>query len=304
MNRVGKIAYQGWPSCYRLSNDLVEVIITTDVGPRLIRFGFPGGNELAEISGELGKTGGETFRLYGGHRLWHAPESRERTYYPDNGPIALEQRGEDVRVIQPTEPTTGIQKEMEISLSPNEAQLRILHRLRNHNLWAVELSVWGLTAMAPGGTAIIPLPPRGRHPEDLAPGSTFTIWSYTDLSDPRWTWGRKYVLLRHDPDRPSPQKIGASVPDGWVAYTRAGHLFVKNSQYVPGATYPDFGSSFEVFADGHMLELESLNPLTRLEPGETVEHTERWFLWRDVPMPRGDDDIDGHILPKLAQVLT
>ncbi len=300
MNRATKVAYQGWSDCYRLSNDLVELIITTDVGPRLIRFGFIGDNELAEFPAHLGQTGGNEFRLYGGHRLWHAPESRGRTYYPDNFPVTLEQKTESVRVIQPTETTTGIQKEMEIFLSPGDAHVRILHRLRNHNLWAVDLSVWALTAMAPGGTGIIPLPPRGKHPEDLLPSSTFTVWPYTDFSDPRWTWGRKYVLLHQDPDRPTAQKIGASVPDGWAAYARNGHLLIKTSQYIPGATYPDFGSSFEAFADGEMLELESLGPLTRVEPGRMLEHTECWFLWRDVPTPRGDDDVDGYVLPKLT----
>jgi hypothetical protein len=302
MTQVVKIAYQGWTNCYRLSNELVELIITTDVGPRVIRFGFPGRNELAEFPGDLGQTGGNSFRLYGGHRLWHAPEKKERTYYPDNDRVTLEQRTEGVRVIQPPEPTTGIQKEMEISLSPDEAHLRILHRLRNHSLWAVDLSVWALTAMAPGGTAVIPLPPRGRHPEDLSPASTLTIWPYTDLSDPRWTWGRKYVLLRQEAAQRSPQKIGASVPDGWAAYARDGHMFVKMAQYIPGATYPDFGSSFEAFADGHMLELESLGPLTRVEPGAMVEHTEHWFLWRDVPTLRGDDDVDKTVLPNLTRV--
>jgi hypothetical protein len=302
MNRVAKIAYQGWPNCYRLWNDLVELIITTDVGPRLIRFGFIGDNELAEFPADLGQTGGNEFRVYGGHRLWHAPESKERTYSPDNSPVTLEQKAECVRVIQPTETMTGIQKEMEISLSPTDAHLRILHRLRNHNLWAVELSVWALTAMAPGGTAVIPLPPRGPHPEHLLPSSTFTVWPYTDLSDPRLTWGRKYVLFHQDSNRPSPQKIGASVPDGWAAYVRDGHLFVKTFRHIPGATYPDFGSSFEAYTDGEILELETLSPLTRVEPGGMVEHTESWFLWRGVPTPRGDDEVDGTVLPKLTRL--
>lgn len=201
----------------------MELIIITDVGPRLIRFGFLGRDDLAEFPADLGQAGGNTFQQYGGHRLWHAPESRERTYYPDNAPVMLEQKGEGVRVIQPTEPTTGVQKEM--------------------------------------------------------------------------------VLLHQDPARPSPQKIGASAPDGWSAYARDGHLFVKTAQYIPGATYPDFDSSFETFADGQMLELESLGPLTRVEPGGVVEHTERWFLWRDVPTLRGDDDVDEYLLPKLRRVL-
>lgn len=302
MSPVTKIAYRGWPNCYQVSNGRVELVITTDVGPRLIRFGFTGENELAEFPAHLGRTGGDEFRLYGGHRLWHAPESRDRTYYPDNLPVLLEPRADSVRVIQPTETTTGIQKEMEICLSPDAAQLRIAHRLRNHNLWAVELSVWAMTAMAPGGTAVIPLPPRGTHPEDLLPSSTLTLWPYTDLSDPRLTWGRTHILLRQDPNQPAPLKIGASVPDGWAAYARNDHLFLKTFQHIPGATYPDFGCSCEAFADEGMLELETLGPLTHLEPGGMVEHCECWYLWAGVPTSRREEDVVAFVLPKLSRL--
>ena len=304
MARVTRIAYGGWPNCCHVSNGLVELIVTTDVGPRLIWFGFPGENELAEFPADLGRTGGNEFRLYGGHRLWHAPESKDRTYYPDNAPVALEPGTDGVRVIQPTETTTHIQKEMEVSLSPERPHVRILHRLRNHNLWAVELSVWALTAMAPGGIAVIPLPPRGSHAEHLLPSSTLALWPYTDLSDQRLTWGRRYVLLRQDPNRAAPLKIGASVPDGWAAYARKDHLFIKTFRHVPGASYPDFGSSCETYTDGDMLELETLGPLTHVEPGDMLEHVENWFLWKGVPIPSGDDDVEATILPKVRQVLS
>jgi hypothetical protein len=303
MQRVARVPYQGWPNCYRLRNDSVELVVTSDVGPRIIRFGFLGDNELVEFPAQLGRTGGADFRLYGGHRLWHAPERVDRTYYPDNGPVAVAESERGLQLVQPPEPTTGIQKEMEIALAPSEAYARVLHRLRNRSLWTVELGVWALTAMAPGGTAVIPLPPRGRHPEDLPPRSTLTLWAYTDLSDPRWRWGRQYLLLRSDPGLTSPQKLGASVSDGWVAHARRGHLFVKTFAHIPAATYPDFGSSVEVFTDAAMLELETLGPLTRLEPGGTAEHLECWHLWRDVPTPQNDADVEAHLLPRVRDAL-
>ena len=69
---VERIAYGGWDECYRLSNGIVEVVATAQVGPRLIRFGFVGGaNEFAEFADQLGKVGGDEWRIYGGHRLWH-----------------------------------------------------------------------------------------------------------------------------------------------------------------------------------------------------------------------------------------
>ena len=35
-----KIKYAGWENCYRLDNGRIELVITGDVGPRVIRFGF------------------------------------------------------------------------------------------------------------------------------------------------------------------------------------------------------------------------------------------------------------------------
>ncbi len=301
MLQAATIAYGGWPNCCRLWNDAVELIVTTDVGPRVIRFGFTGENELGEFPEHVGQVGGDEFRLYGGHRLWHAPESLERTYCPDNSTVTLERQADGVRITQPTEARTGIQKEMVISLSPTETHVRIVHRLWNRNLWPVDLAAWALTVMAPGGTAVIPLPPRIPYPEGLLPTGQLVLWPYTDPADPRWRWGHKYILLRQDAARPSPQKLGASVPGGWIAHVRDERLFVKMFRHIPGATYPDLGSAIETFTDGRMLELETLSPIARVEPGGAIEHVESWFLWRDVPAPRDDDGVDRYILPRVAQ---
>src|SRR5690349_7242085 len=112
MTTYEHIAYRGWPKCARLANKLMEVIITGDVGPRIIRFGFlDQDNLLAEYPDQAGKTGGDEWRIYGGHRLWHAPESLTRTYVPDNSPVQFEHFGTFLRVTQSLEPATGIQKQ-------------------------------------------------------------------------------------------------------------------------------------------------------------------------------------------------
>lgn len=296
--QIEKVPYRGWQSCYRMQNDLVDLVLTADVGPRVIRFGFSGReNEFKEFEAEVGRTGGNEWRSYGGHRLWHAPEVMPRSYAPDNSPIEVRIGSTGLHAIQPVEALTGIQKEIEISLDENQAHARVVHRLRNLGLWPVELSVWCLSVMAPGGTAILPLPPRGPHPENLLPTSTLALWAYTDLADERLTLGRQYVLLRQDPSNSTPQKIGASVPDGWVAYARGEHLFVKKFQYVPDAVYPDMGSCFESFMNDEFLELETLSPLTLLEPGEETEYVEDWYLLDGVPVPTSEADIAASVLP-------
>ncbi len=299
---MNTIAYGGWEHCIRLSNGLIELIVTADVGPRVIRCGFVGGpNLFAEIAEDMGQTGGRAWRGFGGHRLWHAPEASPRTYQPDNTPItAIEQPG-GLRLAQPTEGATGIQKEIDLALARDQAAVTVTHRLRNHNLWAVELAAWGITMMAPGGVGILPLPPR--HPHDLdhlQPVSALALWSYTDPADPRWTWGSRFVLLRHDASAPEPQKAGLYTPEGWAAYALGGLLFVKQFDVRPGAAYPDRGCNAELFTNRLLLEVESLGPLTRLEPGQSLEHVERWTLLRDVPVPAGDEDVARDILPRLA----
>jgi hypothetical protein len=296
--------YHGWPNCYRLSNGLIDLIATTDVGPRIIRFGFEGEeNEFKEYEDTAGQVGGDEWRIYGGHRLWHAPEARPRTYYPDNSPVTLEQHRDFVRLVQLPETTTGIQKEIDIRLSAASAHVEMTHRLRNTNLWVVQLAPWALSVMAPGGTAIIPLPPRRSHQESLLPSSSIALWAYTDMADPRWRWGKTYVLLRQSQQSDTPQKAGVMVTHGWAAYARAGHLFVKRCSYVEWARYPDLGCSVEAFTNADMLELETLGPLVDLQPGAAVEHVEHWHLFRDVPTPQNDADVDRDVLTAIKNAV-
>ena len=89
--KVEKTEYKGWPNCYRVSNGEIELIVTGDVGPRVIRFGFVGGQNLfKEFPEQLGRSGEEKFQLRGGDRVWKAPEDPVATWAPDNVPVAIQ----------------------------------------------------------------------------------------------------------------------------------------------------------------------------------------------------------------------
>jgi hypothetical protein len=302
MTTLEKVNFHGWPNCYRLGNKEIEMIVTTDVGPRISWWGFKGGaNEFAEYP-EHGMTGGDEWRIYGGHRLWHAPENKPRTYFPDNFPVKLKEQKGFIRITQPTETTTGIQKEIDIAMSDDKNQVKITHRLINQNLWTVELAVWALSVMTTGGIGILPIPARGSHTDHLLPTNSLTLWAYTNMSDPRWTWGEKYILLRQDPKATVPQKVGMMNTDGWAAYANHNNLFVKTFKFIEGATYPDFGCSLESFTNNEMFELETVSPMVRLEPKAKIEHVENWYLFRDVPAPKNDADVEKNILPKVSSI--
>lgn len=299
-----KINYKGWQNSIRLFNEKVDLVVTTDVGPRIIRFGFVGGaNFMKEYTPMLGQTGGAEWKIYGGHRLWHAPEEKPRTYIPDNAPIAWKDMHGFIRFTQETEPLTHIQKEIDVTLDPHEAHATIVHRLYNHGLWAVELSVWSPTVTAEGGRGILPLPPRGTHQGSLLPVNTLTMWAYTDMADPRWTWGTRYILLQQDVNAKAAQKVGALVPDGWLGAVNHNNLFVKKIPYTPGAVYNDMGCNAEFFTDADMLEVESMGAVVKIEPGGFAEHVEEWYLFDGVPTPQNDADVEKYVLPKVKSIL-
>ena len=295
-----KISYGGWDNCYRLANKHIELIITGDVGPRVIRFGFIGQkNMFKEYPEQVGRTNDSEWLIFGGHRLWHAPEAQPRTYYPDSEPVLIQEIENGLMVTQKPEPTTGIQKQIEIKLSPDENEVQLTHNLVNHNLWAVETAAWALSVMAPGGTAIIPLPMFGPHPEFMLPTSILSIWPYTDLSDPRWMLGKRIIMLNQDKHNATPQKIGVFASDGWAAYANFGCLFIKQVPIQFEGMYPDFGVNFEVFTNEAMLELESLGSVETIPPKGRIDHQEHWTLLQGIPQPKTEEDVIKNIIPKV-----
>jgi len=281
-----EVSYGGWEGCLRLANGTAEAVLTVAVGPRVIRYGLAGGeNELGEVESDRGKTGGSEWRLYGGHRLWHSPEDRFRTYRPDNRPLSVREIPGGAVLLQEVEPETGIGKEMAAILAPSGTRLSIRHRLVNRGSWPVELAAWAITVMAPGGWEVIPQSEPG---EGLLPDRLIALWPYSRLDDPRLIFSGRYILLRQDPAASGPFKLGLPNPEGWAGYFNRGRFFRKLYRHNPAARYPDFGSSYETYTNPDMLEMETLSPLVRLDPGESVEHWEEWELFDNVPDPGPD----------------
>lgn len=299
---IEKMAWGGWPNCYRITNGEVELIVTSDVGPRIMRYGFVGGQNLfKEYTEQFGKSGEPDWQLRGGHRIWLAPEHMPRTYAPDNEPVEVFVDAGVLRAVQPVEPSTGIQKEIEVTLAPSGSQVQVLHRLKNTLAWDIEFAPWALTMMAQNGHGITGFPPRGTHPEMLEPTNPLIMWAFTDLRDERYTFLEKYFILRQDPANSKPTKLGHFNEKTWGAYLLGSDLFVKQVNAEVGKPYPDMGCSYETFTRHDMLEIETLGPITKVAPGATLEHLERWSLHAGVSIPAWTDAaLDAVLLPLLG----
>ncbi len=293
--KIDKISFLGWENSIKLSNGIIDVVVTTDIGPRIVKFGFE--NDVNEFNLDpktIGLKGGDEYRYYGGHRLWHSPEDRKRTYVPDNDEVDWHEIENGVRLIQKPEKWVNTQKQIDIILSPDESRVRLVHRITNLGAWPIELSAWTITVLNTEGIEIIPQPNKDT---DLLPNRQIVLWPYSKMNDKRVYWGEKYIALKQDPNNREPFKLGINNQEGWAAYARGGHLFVKRYYPQHDATYPDFGVSFETYTNDWMLEIETLSPFTKLQPGETVEHVEEWELYNNVNIK----DIDEGAFDKVVE---
>jgi hypothetical protein len=275
------ISYRGWDNTLRLANDDFELLVTTDVGPRILVYKTPlGENALKIFEDQVGSSGETEWRSRGGHRLWLAPEDGVLSYHIDNGPVSWRHddfSGETV-VESIQEQPQRLRKTLGILSAAQGTRVSLRHSVVNEGEQPITLAPWALTVMKPEGLEIIPQPALGEHPRDLLPNRGVVLWAYTDLSDLRLTLGTKFWLLRQSPGYP-PIKIGLAHRERWIAYVLSDSLFIKTFEYNPAAFYPDGGCNFETFSDSEMLEIETLGSMVTLNPGEAANHHEIWHLF-------------------------
>ena len=275
------ISYHGWHNTLRLANEDMELFVTTDVGPRILVYKTPlGENVLKTFDDQLGSSGELEWRIRGGHRLWLAPEDPTLSYHLDNGPAAwrYDSFSGEVVVESVQDAPQRIRKTLGILCAAQGSRISLRHTVVNEGDQPIMLAVWALTVMQAEGLEIIPQPPLGEHPRDLLPNRGIVLWAYSDLSDLRLTLGSRFWLLRQAADYP-PIKIGLAHRERWIAYVLGETLYLKTFEYDPTAAYADGGCNFETFTDSEILEIESLGPLVTLQPGESTNHHETWHLF-------------------------
>lgn len=302
--KIEKTHYGVWEHAYRLNNGEVDLVVTASAGPRIIHYGFTGGQNFfrvfADGKGFSHKSKlGEWF-IMGGHRLWAAPELVPATYFPDNDAVKIELHPDGLTATPPPETAVGLQKQMTVKMAESGSQVTVSHKIANIGGFPIEIGAWVLTVMAQDGLGVSGFPPRGTHPEVLPPTNPLIVWAFTDFTDPRLKLTKKYITLRQDRNNATPQKLGHFNAKTWGAYLLNGEAFVKRTTGDPSRAYPDYGSSFEIFTNADFLELETLGPLEKLALGQSLEHVEEWSLHKNVRLDRVDDDsLDRALLPLL-----
>lgn len=294
MLQVTELEHGRYGKCVCLTNGEVELYVTLSFGPRIIRAGFVGGENVmfedtdAHLARHFadGPYAGRVFDLAGGHRLWAGPEALPRTYYPDDQPVGYDKTANGLRLAIAPQTESGLQLGMEISMSETGGNVTVRHTITNIGLWPITFAPWSISMLAPGGVEIFPV---NDVDTELLSNRFLQLWPYTKMTDPRIHWGDRYLQLKQDPSATTPFKLGCAQDYPWAAYFVHGDLFVKQYDVDVSAEHADHGCTFETYTCADFLEMESLGAYRTAEPGETVEHVERWSFYQNVACPGTDE---------------
>lgn len=273
-----------------LTNGKYEVIVTLDVGIRIMHFSLEGKPNIFDDDCALieNMPDGRTWYSYGGQRIWHAPEAFPRSYAIDDIPLEKYEITENgIRMYRAVEAESNIQKIVEIEFCDDK--LLVYNRMVNRNPWPIQFAVWTQTAIA-DGLMVYPVTQRD---SGLLPNTHYVVWPYAKMSDPRVYFGQRFVTVATDSKNTEPFKFGYPNEYKWAALFHNGMCFVKTMDFCEDAVYPDRGCNLECYVQDWGAEMEDLSPLKTIAPGQMHEHVNAWYLFENVtcPGPKNEDEI-------------
>ena len=267
----------------RLDAGPISLAVTTSVGPRILGLLTEDGrNHFADLPDTtLECPGSGVIHLYGGSRLWAAPEDPRVTYRPDDDQVGVEEVPDGVTLSTRPDEVAGTSRETTIRVT-GEGRFSLDYRVINRADRRQRLAAWAITMMAPGGRAWLPLLTEPFDPGGFQGQCNLVLWPYSRVGDPRFVHTDRALEVRTTPEvvagLDGPFKVGTSLRRGWVAHWRDGLMLIKHAGHDEDREYADMGASGQVYAHSDFTELETLGPLTDLAPGEVAEHHEDWEI--------------------------
>jgi hypothetical protein len=253
-----------------IENEYLRLDYLTTAGPRVIGLSAKQvGVEILAQSPEIHwSTPHGEYYLYGGHRIWKAPEDSFYNCPEDHVTVVAEK---DRVTLRSGIDASGLQKEISFCLDEN--RVRLTHQIIWHGQEPIELAPWTITQLPLGGVAILP---QSSVPAGSMPTRSLALFPYASITDPRLELHDDLILVHGSADQKI-FKVGSYNPYGWVAYILEKALFIKRFPVGEFRRLPDMGSNVEVYVwESSYLELETLGQLVSLNPGESVTFEETW----------------------------
>lgn len=263
-----------WGDVLWLEHGEIQIGVALEFGIRIVHLSLKGMENLYYVQpNDLSDnfTKGD-WRVYGGHRLWMAPECLE-SYCPDNNPVHYEIGGNTAFIRQDVDPWLHIEKHINI-IFLEDGSVQLTQIIVNCSDKPITCASWGVNTLDGGGVATINFAgERGFNPKRVV-----SLWGLTNLHDPRIQFQSDCVTATHMADVPEYFKIGLYVNPGKVVLQNKGQQLTITFDAEPMDRYMDGGCNFELFLCRKFMELETLGVRTEMGPGENATHCETWYL--------------------------
>lgn len=280
-------SYKDYGKALEIENGVIRAVVTLDIGPRIIFFGFIGGQNIMCDNRELlgGKTdkdfedlfgAGKKWENLGGHRIWAAPEEWPLTYTPDDMPVSYEKTENGAIFTSDASAKAGFAKTLRISMGTG-ADMQVKMKVKNISDKTRDFAIWALSVSTTGGTLVVPM---NTDNTVLLPNRAVVLWPYTDAKDYRFEISNKYAVVENTAEE-KPMKLGFDSKNGKSYYFVGGEVFKKDFATFHGEKpYVDYGCSFETYNCNKFIEIETLSPIETVAPGGEIEHNESWSLYK------------------------
>lgn len=269
--KIEKVTYGPWREAYRCVYNSLEMVVVTEIGPRIMSFKMMGGTNIL-FEDTVGISLGN-WKIYGGNRMWLAPETAQ-TYLPDNDPCETAIDGNILRVAQRPDPN-GLQKIMEVAPDRETGGFIVRYILRNIGNMLSTGAMWMLTCVVP--TRVVTPWGSGSEQWHTNMARYWRNWAgqTSNVASPQWKPNNDYFLIE-----PTGEvgKVGLFSEEGFLAALRPESTFIKTYQPFVGVQFPDGGCNIELYTCKHFMEMETLSPIYTFYPGREHVHTERWIL--------------------------
>jgi hypothetical protein len=284
---VKRANYHEWPDSLILSNDQIEAVIVPAIG-RVMQLRLAGEDdgpfwENVELFGKSPDPTSRTWGNFGGDKTWPAPQAdwpklTPRAWPPpqafDSMPVKAVVKGikeEEIELISPVDPHFGIRTRRLVKLDAKRPVMTITTTYEKIEGQPVTVAVWTITQLKDPLGVFVPLPKTpifaegyGKQSKDLP----------ADLK-------REGQLLSMTRSTKLSTKIGTDADA--LVWIGEKHVLRIDSPRVANTSYPDQGSSAEVYTNPDPLkyvELEMLGPLSQMKTGDRIQRTNTYTLLR------------------------
>lgn len=268
------LEYKNFGKCVQFEENGMIVMVTIDVGPRIIYFGDKQNNILKEDLERKVQVYNDAYKdnwyLYGGHRLWKSPEDI-CTYVADNKPVSYRLKEYGGTFISNIDPKFDYI--LDISIKKNKVYIENTIVSKSKNIESI--AAWALTVMDIGGELTVNL---NKKMDDLNPQQNLVIWPYTNIYDERIKITKEKLIIQQKSGL-EPLKLGLFLNTPEAEYSLKGMKFkCKFKEKNSTGKYGDFMSNMEIYTSGDILEIEGLSSMRDLKCGESVTLYEEWSL--------------------------